>query len=140
MEQKKPTPRPAAKPAGKPAKKPAGAKPGDGLFGWIGRQVGNVKKAVQTDVTKPGGKAPGKKPATAAKKPASGKPSDTTKTSPRPAAPTATADTTSLSEKVIFRQDKVEEAEMPHQPGVILRRTIIDEVVVERESIEDEKK
>ena len=36
-------------------------------------------------------------------------------------------------EKVIYREDKVEEAEMPDRPGVILRRTIIDEVVVETE-------
>ena len=30
----------------------ADAKKGSGLFGWLGRQVGYVKKAVQTDVTK----------------------------------------------------------------------------------------
>jgi hypothetical protein len=26
------------------------SKPGDGLFGWLGRQIGHVKKAVQTNV------------------------------------------------------------------------------------------
>jgi hypothetical protein len=73
--------------------------------------VGHVKKAVKADVTKPA-------------KPAAKKPS------PKP---TKTAPPPSSTETVIFRQDQVEEAEMPHQPGVILRRTIIDEVVVERE-------
>ncbi len=29
------------------------AKPGKGLFGWLGRQVGHVKKAVQTDPAAP---------------------------------------------------------------------------------------
>ena len=33
--------------------------------------------------------------------------------------------------KVIYRDNKVEEAEHPTQPGVKLRRTIIDEVVVD---------
>jgi hypothetical protein len=27
------------------------AKPGKGLLGWLGRQVGHVRKAVRTDVT-----------------------------------------------------------------------------------------
>ncbi len=73
---------------------PKGGKPGDGLFGWLGRQVGHVKKAVKTDVTK---------------KPAAPK--------PKP--------------KVVYRDNKVEEAEHPTQPGVKLRRTVIDEVIVE---------
>lgn len=30
------------------------APPGKGLFGWLGRQVGHIKKAVQADVTAPG--------------------------------------------------------------------------------------
>ena len=138
MEQKKPTSRPAGqksaapKPAGKPGKKPASTT--EYVFGWLGRQVGHVKKAVQSDVTKPGAK----KPQTAAKKPATAKPSPAPKASGPAASPSS--DASSLSEKVIFRQDKVEEAELPHQPGVILRRTIIDEVVVERGHIEDEQK
>ncbi len=27
--------------------------PGNGLFGWLGRQIGHVRKAVKTDVTAP---------------------------------------------------------------------------------------
>jgi hypothetical protein len=75
-----------AKQPNKPAKKP------DSLLGWLGRQLGHVKKAVQTDVTKPPEK-------------------------PKP--------------KVIYRDNKVEEAEIPTQPGVKLRRTVIDEVIVD---------
>ena len=33
--------------------------------------------------------------------------------------------------KVIYRADKVEEQPMPDQPGVKLRRTTIDEVIVD---------
>ena len=72
----------------KEQRKPAG----ECLFGWLGRQVGHVKKAVKTDVTK---------------KPAS---------TPAP--------------KVVYRDDKVEEAPHPTDPGVKLRRTVIDEVIV----------
>ena len=60
------------------------------FFGWLGRQVGHVKKAVKTP-------APAPKPAP----------------------------------KVIYRNNKVEEQPMPNQPGVTLRRTTIDEVVVD---------
>jgi hypothetical protein len=59
----------------------------DGLFNWLGRQIGHVRKAVKTEVK------------------------------PEP--------------KVIYRDDKVEEAEHPSQPGVKLRRTVIDEVIVD---------
>ncbi len=58
------------------------------FFGWLGRQVGHVKKAVKTEPVKP---AP----------------------------------------KVIYRKNKVEEQPMPDQPGVKLRRTTIDEVIVD---------
>jgi hypothetical protein len=34
--------------------------------------------------------------------------------------------------KVVYRNDKVEEKAVPNQPGVKLRRTTIDEVIVER--------
>jgi len=64
--------------------------PGKGFFGWLGRQVGHVKKAVQTD-------------------PAAG------------AAP-----------KVAYRKEKVEEVDHPQDPGVKLRRTTIDEVIVSK--------
>jgi hypothetical protein len=78
--------------AKQPPKKSA-AKP-DSLLGWLGRQLGHVKKAVKTDVTKP---------------------------PPKPEA----------KPKVIYRDNKVEEAEIPTQPGVKLRRTVIDEVIVD---------
>lgn len=59
---------------------------GKGLWGWLGRQVGYVKKAVHTD----------------------------------PAAP-----------KTVYRNKGVEEKPMPGTPGVKLRRTVIDEVIVD---------
>jgi hypothetical protein len=62
--------------------------PGKGLFGWLGRQVGHIKKAIQTD----------------------------------PAGP-----------EVTYRNQKVEEAEHPNEPGVKLRRTTIDEVIVQKQ-------
>ena len=62
--------------------------PGKGLFGWLGRQVGHIKKAVQTDP----------------------------------------------SRQKVFRKERVEEAEHPEQPGVKLRRTTIDEVIVDKQS------
>lgn len=58
------------------------------FFGWLGRQVGHVKKAVQS-----GNAAP--------------------------------------AQKVIYRKDKIEEHELPDQPGTRLRRTVIDEVIVQ---------
>ena len=63
--------------------------PGKGWLGWLGRQIGHVKKAVQTD------------PAAA----------------PEP--------------KVVYRQNRIEEREHPEQQGVKLRRTTIDEVIVD---------
>lgn len=62
--------------------------PGKGLFGWLGRQFGHVKKAVGTDVTQP---AP----------------------------------------KVVYRGNRIEEQPHPNEPGVTLRRTVIDEVIVD---------
>jgi hypothetical protein len=59
---------------------------GKGFWGWLGRQVGHVKKAVETD----------------------------------PAGP-----------KTIYRDNRVQEQQIPNQPGVTLRRTVIDEVIVE---------
>ena len=81
--------------------------PGKGLFGWLGRQVGYVSGSVKA---KPGG--PPAKPKVAQKPP-----------QPKPAAP-----------KVIYRDDKVEEVPHPTQPGVMLRRTIIDEVVIDEQT------
>jgi hypothetical protein len=69
-------------------------KPGNGLLGWLGRQVGYVKKAVGTDVGGP---------------------------------------------KTIYRERKVEEKPLPQDPKVKLRRTVIDEVVVEPDRPGDKK-
>ena len=85
--------------------------PGNGWFGWLGRQVGYVKKAVQVDpkaLPKPGPKAAAPQPA------------------PEPSA--AQSDP-----KVLYREGRVEEADHPTQPGVKLRRTVIDEVIVEKD-------
>ena len=136
MESKKPTRKPAAKPSPKP--KPS--KPGDGLLGWFGRQVGHVKNAVKADVPKPGetktpaaGKSPPGKSPTG--KPAAGKtgasksgPSKTRSTGKQSA---AAPHQNASAETVIYREDTVELAELPDRPGMMLRRTIIDEVVVE---------
>lgn len=73
----------------------------DSLLGWLGRQIGHVKNAVKTDVKKT--PAPKPPPEAAAK----------------------------AKPKVIYRDNKVEEAEHPTQPGVKLRRTVIDEVIVD---------
>ena len=89
----------------------ASTPPGKGLFGWLGRQVGHVKKAVQAEpkaLTKP------------PQKPAASGPA------PKPTA--AQSDP-----KVLYREGRVEEADHPTQPGVKLRRTVIDEVIVEKD-------
>lgn len=91
----------------------ASTPPGKGLFGWLGRQVGHVKKAVQAEpkaLTKP------------PQKPAASGPA----TGPEPK-PTAVQS----DPKVLYREGRVEEADHPTQPGVKLRRTVIDEVIVE---------
>jgi hypothetical protein len=81
--------------------------PGKGLLGWLGRQVGYVSGAVKTK--------PGAVKQTAAQQ-------------PRPAQKAPLP-------KVIYRDGKVEEAPHPTQPGVKLRRTIIDEVVVDGDAV-----
>ena len=60
--------------------------PGQGLLGWLGRQVGYVRKAARSD----------------------------------PAA------------SVVYRKDTVQEAPMPQRPDMKLRRTTIDEVIVQK--------
>src|SRR5688572_9524959 len=107
-------PQPGKPSSGKAAggKGKAGSKSGGGtagyVMGWLGRQVGHVKKAVKTDVTQgKGGAAP--KSGTAPK--------------PARAAPVPendTSDDSGSTTKIIYREDKIEEAEMPHRPGVIL--------------------
>ena len=83
----------------------------DSLWNWLGRQIGHVKKAVKTDVTKPAALPP--PPAT----PQQQEPPPP----PKPEPP-----------NVIYRDEKAEEVELPDQPGVKLRRTVIDEVIVEK--------
>ena len=65
-------------------------RPGKGFLGWLGRQVGYVKRAVKTDVTR-----------------------DT-----------------------VYRDERIEEAKLPQDPNVTLRRTTVDEVIVQKKSIE----
>jgi hypothetical protein len=85
----------------------------DSLWNWFGRQIGHVKKAVTTDVTKP--------PSPTA---SAASPHDEAKPAPSPA-------TAGESPKVIYRDEKAEEVELPDRPGVKLRRTVIDEVIVD---------
>lgn len=89
--------------------------PGTGLWGWLGRQVGYVKKAVKTPPTLPAPKPTAPKPSA----PQSG--GAAAGAAPPPPAP-----------DVLYRHDQVQEAEHPTEPGVKLRRTIIDEVIVEK--------
>jgi hypothetical protein len=77
-----------------PARNSSNGLPGNGLLGWLGRQVAYVRKALGTDV--------------------SGKDASGSKT--------------------IYRDCKVEEKPLPQDPKVKLRRTVIDEVVVDREA------
>src|SRR5260221_12045834 len=75
----------------------------DSLWNWLGRQIGHVKKAVTTDVTKPA-------------LPAS--------PSPQPA-PAAAPD----KPRGIYRDEKAEEGDLPDRPGGRWRPTEIDEVM-----------
>jgi hypothetical protein len=70
---------------------PNAPKPGTGLLGWLGRQVGYVSKAIKTNVHGP---------------------------------------------KVVYRNNNVQESPHPADPNVKFRRTVIDEVVVEKKSKE----
>jgi hypothetical protein len=72
-----------------PARNSPNGLPGNGLLGWLGRQVAYVRKALGTDVS---------------------------------------------GSKTIYRDCKVEEKPLPQDPKVKLRRTVIDEVVVDREA------
>jgi hypothetical protein len=89
--------------------------PGKGLLGWLGRQIGYVSKAVRTDPAAP-----------TAQPPVSPNQADQTK--PPQAEPEGA---------VLYRQGQVQEAEHPTQPGVKLRRTIIDEVIVDPNDTEN---
>ena len=61
--------------------------PGKGLLGWLGRQIGYVKKAVKSDPQGP---------------------------------------------QKVYRNETTEEQPLPSDPNVKLRRTTIDEVIVNR--------
>ena len=71
-----------------PAPNPPSRLPGNGLLGWLGRQVAYVRKALGTDVS---------------------------------------------ASETIYRDCKIEERPLPQDPKVKLRRTVIDEVVVDRD-------
>jgi hypothetical protein len=77
-----------------PARNSPNGLPGNGLLGWLGRQVAHVRKAWGTDVS----------------------------------------GTDVSGSKTIYRDCKVEEKPLPQDPKVKLRRTVIDEVVVDREA------
>jgi hypothetical protein len=66
--------------------------PGGGFLGWLGRQIGYVRKAVTMDVSK----------------------------------------------ETVHREQHVQEAQLPDQPNVTLRRTIIDEVIVKKKTEESQ--
>ena len=61
-----------------------------------------------------------------------GEPSSAGQVAPETGSPSSTASSPS---KVIYRDDKIEEIEHPTQPGVKLRRTVIDEVIVDGEIV-----
>ena len=63
-------------------------RPGKGFLGWLGRQVGYVKRAVKADVTR----------------------------------------------ETVYRDQRVEEAKLLEDPNVTLRRTTLDEVIVQKTS------
>ncbi len=88
----------------------------DSLWNWFGRQIGHVKKAVTTDVTKP---APATLP------PPQQQQQPQSQQAPPPPPPEQS--------KVIYRDEKAEEVDLPDRPGVKLRRTVIDEVIVDQE-------
>ncbi len=120
----------ASKPRQAP-KSPASAKKGspDSFLEWLGRQVAHVKVAVKTDVTAPA------KPARPAPAPALGKASSAKPAAAaarKPAKPVKPPEPAAEPSLVVYRKDKIEEAELPDRPGVKLRRTIIDEVIVNR--------
>ena len=77
--------------------------PGEGFFGWLGRQLGHVKKAVKTEVE------------TEVEKQAQGDPEN----------------------QVVYQNQTVQEVPHPENPDVKLRRTVIDEVIVEKKQFEE---
>jgi len=109
--------------------------PGKGLMGWLGRQVGHVGKAVSADPVKgklkkklpPAKKVVGKRAAPKTSPQAAPR----TKPAPEPprrAKPAAAAP----SDIVLYKRDTVAELPHPTNPNLKLRRTVIDEVIVDR--------
>jgi len=82
----------------------ADTKPGQGIWGWLGRQFGHVKKAVQTDVEAGKEKESQVDPAN----------------------------------QVVYQKEQVQEVPHPDNPNLKLRRTVIDEVIVEKK-LEDKE-
>jgi hypothetical protein len=41
---------------------------------------------------------------------------------------------TDVTQKIVHREEKVEEAPLPQDPNVTLRRTVIDEVIVKKKT------
>ena len=72
--------------------------PGKGLFGWLGRQVGYVTRAVR-----------------------------------HPIGRHSRVNDAHTSPTTIFRGEKVLEEPMPGNPQITLRRTVIDEAIVNRD-------
>ena len=71
----------------------SGPLPGKGLFGWLGRQVGYVAKAIRH--------------------------------------PVGAGQNVPKAPRALYRDRKVTEQPMPGRPEVILRRTTIDEAIVQ---------
>ncbi len=82
------------------------AKDAPGFWQWLGRQVGHVKKAVQTTVE------------AEAEKQALGDPEN----------------------QVVYQKETVQEVPHPENPDLKLRRTVIDEVVVDKKTLEEKGK
>ena len=94
--------------------------PGDSFFRWLGRQVGHVKSAVKHNPVKAPApvlpdqvKTGGAKPPGGTAKPQAG-------------------DEKIVSPTVVYRTDQVEEVPHPTDPKLKLRRTVIDEVIVDK--------
>ncbi|HEY7118983.1 MAG TPA: hypothetical protein VH475_20500 [Tepidisphaeraceae bacterium] len=94
--------------------------PNDSFWNWLGRQFGHVRKAVKTDVTKPPAALPPQQQQDQGAKPQAAQQQQP----PPPPPPPET-------HNIIYRDAKAEEVELPDRPGVKLRRTVIDEVIVE---------
>ena len=94
--------------------------PGDGFMGWLGRQIGYVRGAVKT---KAGAAQQSALPQAAVTPPTN--PPASAAPPPTPPPPSA------IVPQVVYRDEKVEEIEHPDRPGVTLRRTVIDEAIVD---------